>query len=158
MNGEKDSADIWGPATVPATPPTYEQQLTAAGYGADQRARYIAESGQDPEYAACVWDEEVIGAAVAAGTIPEHTAPYTPAEEATVAARSSAMSEFLDQHPDYDALSNSPENQALFRQAMDQADQKARETLGHDVAEHLLSTPRVAEHAGPAEDDLDFDM
>jgi hypothetical protein len=155
VNGEKEHeppepSDPWAPVTVSAdavvehqqTQDAYQQTLTAAGYGEDQRERYIRESGQDPEYAACVWDEEVMPAAEAAGAIPESPSCFDPVERATLDARDAAVDEFWKQHPEYDVFSNSPENQALFRQAMDHGDQRAREVLGAQVAEHLLSRPQ----------------
>ncbi|MFI1869712.1 hypothetical protein [Streptomyces jumonjinensis] len=64
--------DPWASSySSPTTPrKTYERELDAAGYGETQRARYIAESGDD-EYAACQWDEMVVPSAQAAGIIPE---------------------------------------------------------------------------------------
>ncbi|WP_093804048.1 hypothetical protein [Streptomyces sp. Wb2n-11] len=156
MNGEQQkSEDPWAPVTVTADQPAphdqqqadHQQQLTAAGYGEEQRTRYIAESGEDPEYAACVWDEQIVAAAEAAGIIPEDPSPFSPTEKATHAAREAAISKFWKQRPEYDVFSNSPENQELFRQAMEYGDQEAREVLGGDVAEHLLSRPQ--EHAKP---------
>lgn len=90
MNGEKhngeqhQSEDPWAPVTVAADEPAtydqqqaaYQRQLTAAGYGEKQHTRYIEESGEDPEYAACVWDEQIVAAAEAAGIIPENPMPY----------------------------------------------------------------------------------
>ncbi|MCX4885994.1 hypothetical protein [Streptomyces sp. NBC_00847] len=154
MNGEKhqqpEPSDPWAPVTVSGDEvaehtqlqDAYQQTLTAAGYGEDQRERYIRESGQDPEYAACVWDEEVMPAAEAAGAIPERPSPFDPVERATLDARDAAVDEFWKAHPEYDVWSNSPENQALFRQAMEHGDQRAREVLGDQVAEHLLSRPQ----------------
>ncbi|MFF4828210.1 hypothetical protein ACFY20_35595 [Streptomyces sp. NPDC001312] len=165
MNGEKQNGeDLWAPVTVPTDQPTaydqqqadYQQKRTAAGYGEEQRARYIEESGQDSEYAECVWDEQVVAAAEAAGIIPENPSPFSPAEEATHAARDAAISEFWKQHPEYDVFSNSPENQALFRQAMEHGDQKAREALGNEVAEHLLSRPQ--EHTEQPDHEVDEDI
>jgi hypothetical protein len=45
--------------TEPADQPkvAHQRQLAAAGYGGEQRTRYIKESGEAPEYAARVWDE-----------------------------------------------------------------------------------------------------
>ncbi|MBY8868728.1 hypothetical protein [Streptomyces sennicomposti] len=168
MNGEKHNGeqhngaeDPWAPVTVTADQPAphdqqaaYQRQLTAAGYGEEQRVRYIEESGEDPEYAACVWDEQIVAGAEAAGIIPENPRSLSPAEEATHAARDAAISEFWTQHPEYDVFSNSPENQALFRQAMEHGDQKAREALGERVAEHLLSRPQEPERADDEEIDL----
>ncbi|GGN47048.1 hypothetical protein [Streptomyces fuscichromogenes] len=159
--------DPWAPVTVSADAvaehqqlhEAYEQTLTAAGYGTDQRARYIAESGEDPEYAACVWDEEIVPAAQAAGVLPENPAPFDPAERATLDARDAAISQFWEAHPEYDVFSNSAENQELFRQAMAHGDDKAREVLGDQVAEHLLSSPSApAEGAEHAVDDIDIDI
>ncbi|MFD5906555.1 hypothetical protein ACFWHG_34350 [Streptomyces microflavus] len=172
MNGEKHngeqqkSEDLWAPVTVTAIQPVphdqqqaaRQRQLTAAGYGEEQRTRYIEESGQDPEYAACVWDEQIVAAAEAAGIIPESTGPFSSAEEATHAARDAAISEFWTQHPEYDVFSNSPENQALFRQAMEHGDQKARQVLGAEVAEHLLSRsqPPAEEPAHEVDEEIDL--
>lgn len=165
-NGEKQPAeDPWAPVTVSDTAVTehqqlqdaYQQTLTAAGYGEDQRERYIRESGLDPEHAACVWDEEVMPAAEAAGAIPENPGYFDPIERATLDARDAALDEFWKQHPEYDVFSNSPENQELFRQAMSHGDQRAREVLGDQVAEHLLSSPQE----GPApksDEDHDIDI
>ncbi|WP_071330926.1 hypothetical protein [Streptomyces sampsonii] len=170
MNGKHNTEqqrteDPWAPVTVPADQSAYDQQqaahqrqLTAAGYGAEQRARYIEESVQAPEYAASVWDEQVIPAAEAAGTIPENPNPFSPAEKATHAARDAAISQFWEQHPEYDVFSNSPENQALFRQAMDHGDQKAREVLGDKVAEHMLSRPRESTVERDREVDEEIDL
>ncbi|MEU3084074.1 hypothetical protein ABZ697_27645 [Streptomyces albidoflavus] len=170
MNGKHNAEqqrteDPWAPVTVPADQSAYDQQqaaykrqLTAAGYGAEQRARYIEESGQDPEYAASVWDEQVVPAAEAAGIIPENPNPFSPAEEATHAARDAAVSQFWEQHPEYDVFSNSPENQALFRQAMEHGDQKAREVLGDKVAEHMLSRPRESTVECDREVDEEIDL
>ncbi|MFJ2833602.1 hypothetical protein ACIPC1_39695 [Streptomyces sp. NPDC087263] len=171
MNGEKhdqaqqtEPEDLWAPVTVSAEAvadheqlhDAYQQTLTAAGYGEDQRERYIAESGLDPEYAACVWDEEVMAAAEAAGAIPASPSPFDPAERATLDARDAAVDAFWKEHPEYDVFSNSPENQALFRQAMDIGDQRAREVLGDQAAEHLLSRP--APEAPEIDEDLDIDI
>ncbi|MFC8223568.1 hypothetical protein ACFUTY_36055 [Streptomyces sp. NPDC057362] len=172
MNGEKHNGekhkveDPWAPVTVTADQPTphdqqqaaYQRQLTAAGYGDEQRARYIEESGEDPEYAACVWDEQIVAGAEAAGIIPENPRPFSPAEEATHAARDAAISEFWTRHPEYDVFSNSPENQALFRQAMEHGDQKAREALGDGVAEHLLSRPQEPSQEPDRADDEEIDL
>ncbi|MFI7352088.1 hypothetical protein ACIBSR_38280 [Streptomyces sp. NPDC049936] len=171
MNGEKHngeqqkSEDLWAPVTVPADQPAYDQQqaahqrqLTAAGYGDEQRARYIEESGQDPEHAACVWDEQIVPAAEAAGIIPGNPNPFSPAEEATHAARDAAINEFWTRHPEYDVFSNSPENQELFRQAMEHGDQKAREVLGDGVAEHMLSTPQESTEEPGREVDEEIDL
>lgn len=161
---QTEPEDLWAPVTVSAEAvadheqlhDAYQQTLTAAGYGEDQRERYIKESGLDPEYAACVWDEEVMPAAEAAGAIPASPSPFDPVERATLDARSAAVDEYMQQHPEYDVFSNSQENQALFRQAMDYADQRAREVLGGQVAEHLLSRP--APEAPDLNDDLDIDV
>ncbi|WP_105974717.1 hypothetical protein [Streptomyces geranii] len=170
MNGEKhdqaqqtEPADPWAPVTVSADDvadheqlhDAYQQTLTAAGYGEDQRARYITESGMDPEYAACVWDEEIMPAAEAAGAIPANPSPFDPAERATLDARDAAVDEFWRRHPEYDVFSNSEANQTLFRQAMAHGDQRAREVLGDQVAEHLLSggPTEAAEHQ--VDEDLD---
>ncbi|WP_328973990.1 hypothetical protein [Streptomyces sp. NBC_00239] len=172
MNGEKHNGeqhkaeDPWAPVTVTADQPAqydqqqaaHQRQLTAAGYGEEQRTRYIEESGQDPEYAACVWDEQIVAGAEAAGIIPENPRPFSPAEEATHAARDAAISEFWTQHPEYDVFSNSPEDQALFRQAMDHGDQKAREVLGDEVAEHLLSRPQEPAEEPARQDDEEIDL
>ncbi|MEU0074120.1 hypothetical protein ABZ027_31965 [Streptomyces sp. NPDC006332] len=182
MNGEKhngeqqpEPSDPWAPVTVPAEQvvehsqlqDAYQQTLTAAGYGEDQRDRYIAESGLDPEHAACVWAEEVLPAAEAAGAIPANPGYFDPVERATLDARDAAVDEFWKQHPEYDVFSNSPENQALFRQAMEHGDQRAREVLGDQVAEHLLSRPlgptEEPTHPGDApetvaDDSLDIDF
>lgn len=173
MNGDKteqqqpEPTDPWAPVTVSADAvaehqqlqDAYEQTLTAAGYGADQRERYIAESGEDPEYAACVWDEEIVPAAQAAGVLPENPAPFGPAERATLDARDAAISQFWEAHPEYDVFSNSAENQELFRQAMAHGDEKAREALGDQVAEHLLSsTPVAVEGAEHEVGDIDIDI
>ncbi|MCZ0984029.1 hypothetical protein O1L60_45525 [Streptomyces diastatochromogenes] len=90
MNGEKhngeqhQSEDLWASVTVTADEPAtydqqqaaYQRQLTAAGYGEEQRTRYIEESGEGPEYAACVWGEQIVAAAEAAGIIPEAPRSY----------------------------------------------------------------------------------
>ncbi|MFJ8855168.1 hypothetical protein [Streptomyces sp. NPDC102437] len=169
MNGEKHNGekqqgaeDLWAPVTVPTDQPTahdrqqadHQRQLTATGYGDEQRTRYIAESSQDPEYAACVWDEQIVAAAEAAGIIPENPSPLSPTEEAAHAARDAAISEFWTQHPEYDVFSNSPENQELFRQAMEHGDQKAREVLGDEVAEYMLSRTQEPSHEVDEEIDL----
>ncbi|MFI1890399.1 hypothetical protein [Streptomyces jumonjinensis] len=73
-NGVPAAADDpWASSySSPTTPrETYERELDAAGYGEGQRARYIAQSGHDAEYAACQWDEMVVPSAQAAGIIPE---------------------------------------------------------------------------------------
>jgi hypothetical protein len=167
VNGEKHKGqDPWVPVTVTTDQPApydqqhggYQSQLTAAGYGEEQRTRYIQESGQDPEYAACVWDEQIVVGAEAAGIIPENPRPFSPAEEATYAVRDAAISEFWERHPGYDVFSNSPENQALFRQAMDHGDQKAREILGDEVAEHLLSRPQESAEEPHREIDEEIDL
>jgi len=115
--------------------PSHDQRLTAAGYGAAQRRRYIAESGQDPEYAACQWDDMIVPAAEAAGEIPANPNPYTPAEQAILDAHRVARDEFWAQHPEYDPLSNSPKNQALFKQADEYGDRRAREILRASATE-----------------------
>ncbi|WP_332011266.1 hypothetical protein [Streptomyces anulatus] len=173
MNGEKRNSeqhqpeDPWASVTVTADPPApydqqqaaHQRQLTAAGYGQEQRTRYIEESGQDPEYAACVWDEQIVAAAEAAGIIPENLSPFSPAEEATHAARDAAISEFWERHPEHDVFSNSPENQTLFQQAMEYGDEKAREVLGGEVAEDLLSRPQEsAEEPAREVDEEDIDL
>lgn len=175
MNGEKhdqaeqtEPADPWAPVTVSAEAITeheqlqdaYQQTLTAAGYGEDQRERYIAQSGLDPEHAACVWDEEIVPAAEAAGVIPENPGYFGPAERATMDARDAAVDEFWKQHPEYDVFSNAPEHQSLFRQAMEYGDAKAREALGDQVAENVLSTPQASDEAAldPEVDEHDIDL
>ncbi|MCX4462413.1 hypothetical protein OOK58_59075 [Streptomyces sp. NBC_01728] len=173
MNGEQDhqqsaSSDPWAPVTVSADEVTehqqlqdaYQQTLRAAGYGSEQRERYIEDSGLDPEYAACVWDEEVLPAAEAAGAIPESPGYFDPAERATLDVRSAAVDEFWAQHPesDYDVFSNSPENQQWFKQAMTYGDEKARQVLGDQVAEHLLSSPSAAAEESTHKVDDDFDI
>lgn len=77
-------ASNWTPPPAPPEPPLseYEQALADAGYGPADRARFIAEYGTHPEYAACVWDEELVPAAEAAGTIPQRTVPEADMEEA----------------------------------------------------------------------------
>ncbi|MFD8621722.1 hypothetical protein [Streptomyces sp. NPDC059513] len=166
-NGEQQkSEDLWAPVTVTADQPVphdqqqtaHQRQLTAAGYGEEQRARYIEESGQDPEYAACVWDEQIVAGAEAAGIIPESPGAFSPAEEEMRAARDAAISEFWTQHPEYDVFSNSPENQALFRQAMEHGDQRAREALGDEVAEHLLSGSQTPAEEPAHEVDEEIDL
>ncbi|MFI1734916.1 hypothetical protein ACH40E_38035 [Streptomyces acidicola] len=174
MNGEKHDqqpdADPWAPVTISATEVAehqqlrnaYEQTLNAAGYGPDQRERYINESGHDPEYAACVWDEEILPAAEAAGAIPEHPSYFDPAERATLDVRNAAIDEFWKQHPqsDYDVFNNSEESQRWFKQAMTYGDTKAREALGDQVAEHLLSSrsPAAGEELAHEADDHDMDL
>ena len=49
----------------------YAQALEDAGYGDTHRQQYIANSNEDPDYAACNYDELIVPAAVAAGIIPE---------------------------------------------------------------------------------------
>ncbi|MGW1765041.1 hypothetical protein ACWCQL_13320 [Streptomyces sp. NPDC002073] len=77
--------DPWASAWTP--PPAreltdYEKALEAAGYGSDDRARFLAEYGTHPEYAAHVWDGEIIPAAEAAGAIPRRTVPEDEMSEA----------------------------------------------------------------------------
>ncbi|MFM9625060.1 hypothetical protein ACKI14_44970 [Streptomyces turgidiscabies] len=178
MNGEKQHdqdqqpgpTDPWAPVTVSTTEvaeheqlqDAYQQTLTAAGYGEQQRERYIAESGLDPEYAACVWDGEIVPAAEASGAIPENPGYFGPVERATLDTRDAAVDQFWAEHPEYDVFSSSEANQALFRQAMDYGDQRAREVLGDQVAEHLLSRPRAADEevvpASPAGEEEDIDL
>lgn len=172
MNNEKQTqqaepADPWAPVTVSAKAiaehdqiqDSYQQMLTAAGYGTDQRDRYIEQSGLDPDHAACVWDEEIVPAAEAAGTIPGNPDPFGPAERQTLNTRNAALDEFWKQHPEYDVFSNAPEHQELFRQAMEYGDARARQVLGSQVADHLLSTPQVsAEDLDPEVDEHDIDL
>ncbi|MEU0032008.1 hypothetical protein [Streptomyces sp. NPDC006335] len=171
MNGEQHDSneqpatDPWVPVTVsaeeseqhPQMLAAYEQTLTAAGYGEDQRERYIQQSGLDPEEAALVWDNEIVPAAEAADAIPEHPGYFDPVERATLDARDAAIDEFWKQHPEYDVWSNSPENQALFRQAMGYGDAKAREVLGDQAAEHLMSAPKATTADQDIEED-DIDL
>ncbi|KAB7833557.1 hypothetical protein [Streptomyces mobaraensis] len=132
-----------------SAPSPYEQQLTAAGYGDGQRQHYIEQSGQDPEYAACVWDEQIMLAAEAAGEIPARPVePLTPAEQAENAARSQAMREYWQQYPEdqggWDPLSNDN----------DDATKAQFDTFVSERTQQLLSTPEPS----PAEYDDDFDM
>ncbi|MFD5906466.1 hypothetical protein ACFWHG_33905 [Streptomyces microflavus] len=163
-NGQQQPEDPWASVTVTADPPApydqpaHQRQLTAAGYGQEQRTRYIEESGQDPEYAACVWDEQIVAAAEAAGIIPESPGALSPAEEAMHAARDAAISEFWTQHPEYDVFSNSSENQALFRQAMEHGDQKAREALGDEVAELVVRGSQTPAEEPAHEVDEEIDL
>lgn len=78
------TADPWTgtPAPQPSARQRYEQALEAAGYGTAARARYI-EDAADSEYAECEWDNNVIPAAEAAGTLPEPP-PYEPTVEEQV--------------------------------------------------------------------------
>lgn len=76
-------ASDWTPPPATPEPPlsAYDQALAAAGFGPADRARFIAEHGTSTEYAACVWDEELVPAAEAAGTIPQRTVPEEDMEE-----------------------------------------------------------------------------
>ncbi|WP_327299923.1 hypothetical protein [Streptomyces sp. NBC_01197] len=138
------SNDPWAPATV-TDAPTYEQQLDAAGYGDAQRQRYIEESGQDPEYAECMWDEMVVPAAEASGEIPAAPAePVSPAERAGWAARDQALRMYWEQNPveqgGYDPLSsnnNQPGVEERFNIVVDQMSTQILQDVGIPLAESI---------------------
>jgi hypothetical protein len=122
----------------------YQQALAAAGYGPTDRARYIAASGQDPEHAACVWDEQILAAAEAAGIIPEPPRPPAPTIEEQVRnwCDNAAYREFEEAHPDY-----SPFLRALTDEETQHIAKRAEQLLlehGEALAEFLRTTPRPA--------------
>lgn len=135
--------DPWAPVTVTDTP-TYEQHLDAAGYGDAQRQRYIDESGQDPEYAECMWDEMVVPAAEASGEIPARPVePVSPVVQAGWAARQQAMRTYWEQNPveqgGYDPLSNTNEPGAedRFNTVVDQISTQILQDVGVVLAESI---------------------
>lgn len=123
--------------TTPVSGADSEQQLTDAGYGDDRRQRYIDESGQDPEYAACVWDEQIIPAAVAAGEIPEQPYPFSAAELARHAASSTAVTEFSQQHPEHDPFDNDPASQQAFQQFVNARKEEIMREIGPALADRI---------------------
>ncbi|MFD3907866.1 hypothetical protein ACFXOL_10845 [Streptomyces californicus] len=158
MNGEKQNGekpqqadDIWAPVTVTAEPTghegqaaDYERTLEAAGYGDTQRQRYIEDSGQDPEYAACQWDEMVVPGAEAAGIIPARPVePLSPAEQARDAARAHASSEYYQQHGDgaWEPWDNDPAKEAEYNAFVDSRTTTILQEVGPDLAERI-------EHSG----------
>ncbi|MFJ8957321.1 hypothetical protein ACIRO1_45250 [Streptomyces sp. NPDC102381] len=168
QNGEKPQPtadDPWAPVTVSADEPTtygdrmavyqgelttYERGLESAGYGDSQRQRYIEGSGEDPEYAACQWDEMIVPAAEAAGIIPTRPSePVSPAEEARAAARA----EYWQQHPDdgWDPWDNDPAKEAEFKTFVDSRTEQ--------LLQEARPEPTEREQAAPdPDDDFDVDM
>ncbi|WP_331758190.1 hypothetical protein [[Kitasatospora] papulosa] len=149
--------DPWASVTVTAAP-TYEQQLDAAGYGDTARQRYIDESGHDPEYAECTWDEMIVPAAEASGEIPaQPTEPVSPAVRAEWVARGQAMRAYWEQNPveqgGYDPLSNTnpPGAEAQFHTIVDQTTTQIMQDVGVELTE---SIEQMGTHGDNAVDEL----
>lgn len=141
------------PSAPAARTSASDEQLAAAGYGDTARQHYIDHSGQDPEYAACTWDELIIPAAEAAGEIPE-TSHFDEAGRATMDALAEA-GQIVWASNHHDPFDNSPAGQMAFRQYQQQVNQRAREILdakGIEPAEYMLTETRI-----PAQDhDIDL--
>ncbi|MCQ4045826.1 hypothetical protein ACFOSC_27890 [Streptantibioticus rubrisoli] len=148
-NDPQRTVDPWNSAPPAPTEPTFEQQMTdydrtldAAGYGSQQREQYIADSAEDPEYAACQWDEMIVTAAEAAGEIPARPVePSSPVEQAQDAARQHAMTEYWHQHPveqgGWDPFSNDPEKEQHFTAFVSARSTQILQDIGVELADRI---------------------
>ncbi|MFF5893946.1 hypothetical protein ACFY72_35030 [Streptomyces globisporus] len=149
MNGEQHKGEDPGaPVTVTTdqSAPSdqqqaaHQRQLTAAGYGEEQRTRYIEGSSEGPEYAACAWDEQIVPGAEAAGIIPENPSPFSTAEQAHNAAHSHAVSEYWQRNPDdrwaspWDA---DPAREAEYKEFVAARTTQILQEIGPDLVERI---------------------